>query len=317
MSNPVRLIGPYGKPIRCFADLPPDWGDVVALEGSNGKRFKVKAWEANGHLEVSSVREVLWEEVAYDKAEIGRAVAAMENRRLAETAVDRAVRERRNRDRACGRSKRAVRRTCKAMGATTLLTLTYRACETDLVRVKLDLKLFAQRMQRLYPEFCFVAAFERQKRGAWHMHLACRTLPGLLPAKNGVKVRSFNVIRAVWRAVVGEREGNIDVSQRARSIRSAARIAGYISSYIAKDFADGDKWTIRYAVYGGALQDGPDGRSALKIRPPKELVLGWVDSACEAIETAFGLMLPGASVQAARYSRELGVFYFAAEPPPT
>lgn len=310
-------MGPYGQPIRSFADLPPDWSDVIVLEGRRGERFKVKAWESNGHLEYSARRETVWEEIDPGTVDIGKTVATMENRRLSETEVDRAERERRNRERACGRARRVVRRTCKAMGATTLLTLTYRACETDLPRVKLDLKLFAQRMQRLYPEFCFVAAFEKQKRGAWHMHLACRKLPAELPAKRGVKVRSFNVIRAVWQDVVKERGGNIDVSQRAASIRSAARIASYIAGYIAKDFPEGEKWTNRYAVYGGAMEDLPDGRSALKVRPPKELVLGFVDSAIEAISTGFYLMLPGASVQRAHWSLERQQFYLAAEPPPT
>jgi len=315
MHSTIRLMGPMGKPIRCFDDLPADHADVIVLESRPGTRFKVKAWESNGHVEYSARRETLWEEVDPGEVHIGKAVAAMENKRLQETSAERAERVRRNCMRSSGRARKVVRRTCKAMGATTLLTLTYRALETDLVRVKLDLKLFAQRMQRLYPEFCFVAAFERQQRGAWHMHLACRKLPDLLPAKNGVKVRSFNVIRAVWRAVVKEREGNIDVSRRAQTIHSAARIASYIAGYIAKDFSEGEKWSNRYAVYGGAMDDGPDGRATLRIRPPKELVLGFVDSAREAIETGFDLLLPGASVATTRFSRERGVFYLAAEPP--
>lgn len=315
MHNPIRLIGPLGKPIRCFADLPADPADVIVLQGRPGERFKVKAWESNGHMEYSARRETLWEEIDPAEIHLGKTVAAMENKRLGETDADRAARVRRNCIRSSGRARKVVRRTCKAMGATTLLTLTYRALEVDLVRVKLDLKLFAQRMQRLYPEFCFVAAFERQQRGAWHMHLACRKLPDLLPAKNGVKVRSFNVIRAVWRAVVKEREGNIDVSRRAQSIRSAARIASYIASYIAKDFTEGEKWSNRYAVYGGAMDDGPDGRSTLRIRPPKELMLGFVSGALEAIEIGVGLMLPGSPVATMRFSRDRGVFYLAAEPP--
>lgn len=317
MHNPIRILGPMGKPIRRVEDLPSDRSGVIVLEGRPGERYKVKAWESNGHMEYSARRETLWEEV--DPADIGnldRAILAIENRRLGETDSERAERARRNCVRSSGRARKVVRRTCKAMGATTLLTLTYRALEVDLVRVKLDLKLFAQRMQRLYPEFCFVAAFERQKRGAWHMHLACRKLPDLLPAKNGVKVRRFNVIRAVWRAVVKEREGNIDVSRRAQTIRSAARIASYIASYIAKDFTAGEKWSNRYAVYGGAMDDGPDGRSTLRIRPPKEFVLGFVGGAHEAIETGFDLMLSGASVAITRFSRDRGVFYLAAEPPP-
>ena len=60
---------------------------------------------------------------------------------------------------AARRAKKRVRRLCKAMGANTLLTLTYRANEKDMVRCKADLKEFNRRMLRLIPGFRFVDVF--------------------------------------------------------------------------------------------------------------------------------------------------------------
>lgn len=314
MDSIFRFLTPYGKVIRSFDDLPADLADVTVFEGVPGDRFKVKAWECNGHLEVSATRETLWTEVDPGTVHIGKAIAAMENRRLGESEADRMRRERRNREKACKRAKRAVRRTCKAMGASALLTLTYRACETDLKVVKRDLLKFNQRVKRVIPGFCFVAAFEKQKRGAWHMHLATRSIPKLLNGPKGVKVKSFDLLRSIWRSVVGERGGNVDVSNKQRSMRSAARIASYISAYIAKDFEDGDKWVNRYAVYGASNEAMADGREQM-FRPPKEIQLGYANDAVEAITLCVGLMAEGSEVVNMLYSRFGSAFYLAAESP--
>lgn len=314
MYGIIRFQGPFGNPITKVEDLPANLDDVMVFHGLPGKRFKVKAWEANGHLEMSASRETLWEELNPGLFDIEACVRNMEKER----EEKREERERRNRDKACKRAKRAVRRCCKAMGADTLLTLTYQANETDLAAVKHDLKLYVQRVQRLVKDFCCVAAFEKQKRGAWHVHMATRGIPRMLPASNGVKVKSFNVLRAIWRAVVKERGGNIDVSRKAASLRSAARIASYISAYIAKDFEEVDKWVNRYAVYGAKSSAAGDGNDRV-FDPkdvPKEVVLGYASDANEAIRLCVGMMRPGAEVVTMLYSRFGHAFYLAAESPP-
>jgi hypothetical protein len=136
-----------------------------------------------------------------------------------------------------------------------LLTLTYRELQTDLALCKRHLKEFNRRMRRLIPGWRWVAAFERQERGAWHVHMAIDKLPRELPASNGVKVKSYNIVRAVWRSVVGADNGNIDQSRRRRHAQSsAAKVAAYISKYMLKAFQDGDAWSNRYSSGGlGAL----------------------------------------------------------------
>lgn len=73
-------------------------------------------------------------------------------------------------------------------------------------------------------------------------------LPFKLAAEDGVKVGSYNVIRAVWRRVVGDLGGNIDEARKKRHARkSPAQMASYISKYMLKAYAEGDKWSNRYS----------------------------------------------------------------------
>ena len=120
-----------------------------------------------------------------------------------------------------------------------------------------DAELTARRMRRLLPGFVYVAAFERQKRGAWHVHMAIHRLPTALPYA-GVKVKSFNVVRAVWRAVVGDLGGNIDQQRRKRwSQQSSGKLAAYLSKYMLKAFAEGEDWSNRYSGSQGIELPAP------------------------------------------------------------
>jgi hypothetical protein len=142
------------------------------------------------------------------------------------------------------------------MGCNSLLTLTYRANVTDLGTAKAHLKEFVRRMRRVVPSFGYVAAFERQERGAWHVHLATHTLPLRLAASNGVKVKSYGVVRAIWRSVTGDLGGNIDQARRKRASRSsAAKLASYLSKYMTKAYAEGDAWSNRFSASQHAIPE--------------------------------------------------------------
>lgn len=152
-----------------------------------------------------------------------------------------------NRERAARRAKTKVRRICKSLGVDALLTLTYHANMQDLEACKKHMKEFVRRVRKLIPGFAYVAAFERQKRGAWHVHMAVHKLPFKL-AWAGTKVKSYSVIRAVWRRVVGELGGNIDEARKKRhSRKSPAQMAAYISKYILKAFEEGEDHSNRYS----------------------------------------------------------------------
>jgi hypothetical protein len=258
-------------------------GNVVAVRIIEGVPYQSKSapwWDlkahdlGNGHIEVTGKQgtelvELDWsKEVLRDHLEM---LALYHEEHAEEIARERREKSLRV---AANRAKTRVRKLCKAMGADTLLTLTYRANQTGLDLCKVHLKEFVRRMRRLMPDFRAVCGFEKQTRGAWHVHMATVRLPADLPARNGVKVKSFNVIRAVWRSVTKDYGGNIDVSAKKRnSERSAARIASYISKYITKAFEEGEKWVNRWTKFGD-------------VDLPKPMHLGRYDSEADMIREA-------------------------------
>lgn len=154
-----------------------------------------------------------------------------------------------NKERATRRARTKVRRTAKAKGLTTLLTLTYRENMVDRARMQRDLDVFLKRVRRVIPAFEYIAVFERQKRGAWHAHLACqKVLSHYL--KGGVLVQSYDLLRSMWRGVVGSDNGNVDVSRNKRVRRSSAKLAAYLSKYIGKTFDQAEKHVNSYS-HGG------------------------------------------------------------------
>ena len=139
-------------------------------------------------------------------------------------------------DRASRRAKTKVRRLAKAMQADCLLTLTYRENVTDKKRVEADFKAFRKRLTALGP-FQYVATLEKQQRGAYHIHIACRQFPAWLKNEHGVRVKSYNVIRSMWRRVVGSDNGNVDLT-KPRGANSAHKVAAYIAKYVTKCIED-------------------------------------------------------------------------------
>ena len=111
-----------------------------------------------------------------------------------------------NIERSARRAKTKVRRLCKARGLTTMMTLTYRENMEDRARMGRDFDVFVKRIRRVIPGFTYLCVFERQKRGAWHAHIA---VPEVLShyMHKGVLVQSYPFLRSLWRAVVGVDNG--------------------------------------------------------------------------------------------------------------
>ena len=168
-----------------------------------------------------------------------------------------------NRERSSRRAKTKVRRLCKAKGLTTLLTLTYQENVTDRSRMARDFDVFVKRVKRVVSDFEYVCVFERQKRGAWHAHIA---VPRILShyQHKGALVRSYDLLRSMWRGVIGA-GGNIDVSRSKRVGRSSAKLAAYMSKYITKGFDGGDGDGDSYRASGRALDAAIVVRGAPKL----------------------------------------------------
>ncbi len=250
----------------------------IAYASEPGTTYRVRAHDlGNGHLEASAMRDTVWRELDWDAVAMDAYLCHLE-----ELKSDKAYQADKAAQRlkiAANRAKTAVRRSCKVMGTDTLLTLTYRANEEDLSHVKRDLKEFNRRLLRELPGLRFVACFERQQRGAYHIHMATSGIPAFF-TKSGlhgvpVKVKSFELLRAIWRSVTKERGGNVDVSRRKRHSRSTpAKIAAYISKYVAKDFQEGEKGSNRYSRYGD-------------FEIPAPVDLGRFESALQAVKAMF------------------------------
>ena len=164
------------------------------------------------------------------------------------SALSQAEKDEKNKDRAARRAKSTIRRRVKAMGMNSLLTLTYKENMQDEATIKEHLEEFVRRMRKLIPGFAYVAGYERQKRGAWHAHLAVHQVQSHF-MQAGVRVKSFNVIRAVWRSVTGELGGNIDLQKKRRNSRkTVAQLAAYISKYMTKAFTEGEKYSKRWTA---------------------------------------------------------------------
>lgn len=274
--------------------------DGIPFIGKATDRYRVRAVDlGNGHLEASAVRVIEWEEADWSPEYMADVLEAIERAKAEEDAAER---EALNRKRSARRAKTRVRRLCKANDLDTLLTLTYRGSQPDLGACKRHVKEFNRRMLRVLPSFCFVACFELQQRGTWHVHMATKAIPAALPG--GAEWRSFNVIRAIWRSVTGELAGNIDVQRRKRnSQKSAAQVAAYIAKYIGKGFEEDaaggrDRWS-RYGVSDA----------------PEAIELGLVGNVTDAITLTYGLLMEAQMVSTARLCRFKDWFFVAGELP--
>lgn len=146
---------------------------------------------------------------------------------------------------AAKRAKQQVRLRCKAIGADRMITLTYRENMTDKARLKKDFDAMRRRLGKV-GGFQYVAVAERQKRGAWHLHVAVRGR------------QNYRVLRAIWRSIVGLDNGNIDVRNPFREKGLRHKLASYLCKYMTKDFAEhalNEKryWTSRGVVVPEAM----------------------------------------------------------------
>lgn len=219
--------------------MPKSIGAITPFEfdrhgGQNWQRVCIRTFD-NGHREASITRYKTLSEppTGYDPFEGWRHAGTQATQRGAgdrEASIARATR----------RARANARIRCKASAFDSLFTFTYRANVQDRDLVARHWKEVVRRVRRVIPDFAYLAVIERQQRGALHLHVATHRLPPALDWK-GVKVKSWSVLRAIWRDVVGELGGNFDESKRRhRSRASSLRIAKYVTKYIAKDFDDGE-----------------------------------------------------------------------------
>ena len=172
---------------------------------------------------------------------------------LAKWEADKAIERAKRRESNAKAAKTACRRIIIAEGFDELLTLTYRSNQVDRALCKKHFKEWVRRMKRSLPGFRYCASFERQERGAMHVHLATHKLPEHAVFK-GVKVKAFELGTRVWRSVVGVDNGLCFVGGskkwgrgRRQKKMSLAKMAAYVSKYLLKDWEDVPPGENRYS----------------------------------------------------------------------
>ena len=225
-----------------------------------GKRldyaFDVSVWEKNGHREISARQAVEWTEVCENPATVdylGFSIACT-------PPTEAEIEERRisSLKKSAQRAQTMCRRIIKAEGFDELLTITYRENQIDRELAKKHFKEWVRRMKSaLGGHFRYCASFEKQDRGAMHMHVACHRLPKHATHK-GVKIDGWKLGTRIWRSIVGADNGLVFVGGKKgnfshRSVKkSPAKMAQYVSKYIMKDFADCPESANRYSRSNGS-----------------------------------------------------------------
>lgn len=182
------------------------------------------------------------------------------------------------------RAKAACRWFIKVNGLNELLTLTYRENQQDRNLCKKHFKEWVRRMKKaLGGRFVYCASFERQERGAMHVHIACHKLPKHAVHKD-VKIKGWELGTKVWRSIVGKDNGMCFVGGRKTpqgrvKQRSIAKIASYVSKYITKDYLDVPKHADRYSR--------SDSRNGIEEMPKAEKIRIWGATLQDMIELAF------------------------------
>lgn len=227
------------------------FGEPIQLEGTfNPTSWAVRIFEVNGHREISARNTIDWEEVPYkpvldqfpDQPSLQQIAEAEERR---QKALERSAK----------RAQTTCRRVIKAESFNELLTLTYRENQTDRDLCKKHFKEWARRMKRALGDFRYCASFEKQERGAMHVHIATHKLPEHALFK-GVRIKAWQLGTKIWRAIVGDDNGlcfvggNTKNGGRRRNL-SLAKMASYVSKYIMKDYADAPEESNRYSRSNG------------------------------------------------------------------
>lgn len=224
------------------------------------------AWEVftrqcNGHRELSFKNRVIWEDTgerAPDTVDVY--LQGFDGVELAERKAqhEKELEEKREkaREKNAQRAKTKCRWIIKAQGLNELLTLTYRENQQDRALCKKHFETWVRRMKSaLGGKFIYCASFERQDRGAMHVHVACHKLPQH-GVRKGEKIKAWKLGTEIWRSIIGEDNGLCFVGGKTRHgghrrNLSLAKLAAYVSKYIMKDYHDAPLESNRYSRSNG------------------------------------------------------------------
>lgn len=223
--------------------------------------WDVSTFEVNGHKEVSARQVIEWTEVGFnERSPLSWAEyiaqydydPEKQKRLQAEHLEELEEKRQKSLKKAAQRAQTMCRRLIKASNFREMLTITYRENQGDRELCKSHFKEWVRRMKTAFPKWQYCAAFERQERGAMHVHCATNKLPKHCHYR-GKKHESWLVGTLIWREIVGADNGLVFVGgkprwgDKRRRNQSLAKIASYVSKYIMKDYADCPEGSNRYS----------------------------------------------------------------------
>lgn len=253
MERILRL--PDGSHIRLEGQVLPD-------------QWEVSEWRKNGVLERSARPVIAWREMGNISAPmtyeeraayiVHEFTGADREARLQELRDEMEERRLRSLRSSARRAKTMCRRVIITEGFDELLTLTYRENQEDRELCKVHFKEWYRRMKRALGGFRFCASFERQERGAMHVHIATHKLPQMATHR-GVRIKAWELGTRIWRDIVGANNGLCFVGGRSKfglprgRKGGLAKMASYVSKYIMKDFENAPDEKNRYSRSNGTV----------------------------------------------------------------
>ncbi len=228
------------------------FGAPIQLEGEyNPTSWQVRIFEVNGHREISARNTIDWGEVPYKPV-----LDLFPDQPSLQQIADAEERRQRALKRNAKRAQTMCRRIIKAEGFNELLTLTYRENQEDRDLCKKHFSIWSKRMKRALGNFRYCASFEKQERGAMHVHIATHKLPEHAIHK-GVKIKAWQLGTKIWRDIVGDNNGMCFVGGQSRfggqrRNLSLGKMASYVSKYIMKDYEDAPEASNRYSRSNGS-----------------------------------------------------------------
>lgn len=163
-----------------------------------------------------------------------------------------------NRARSVRRARQKVRHLVKALNADHMLTFSYRENVEDIEKLKRDWQMFLRMMRGRYPGWQFVCIRERQERGAFHLHVAVKGKQDirwilrcwlLAIGQEWEDVQQWYVhgvqLGATSRGAVNVRAPSKRWGGAGKSWRPE-RLAGYLTKYLGKEFANAEHHSKRY-----------------------------------------------------------------------
>jgi len=169
--------------------------------------------------------------------------------------------------RSARRAGAALRERIITGGLRRMITFTHRENVTELEVSRACVRRFLRLARGKWEHFKWAGAAERQRRGAWHWHLAVNAY------------YDINVVRDLWRRAAGPLFGNVNV----KAFDSASRGAFYLSKYLTKTFVEEDerpRYGHHYVVARGLRVDV---RQYLLLGTTQDDLLAFVEEEARAL----------------------------------